>query len=225
MTAPDGPRPGRRAVLLGFGAAATLAATGLAAGPAAAAGKAVDAKKVFPYLDAYLKLPPAERSRFRLTYVFTRDGKPLTAPVWLVEGAAKTAIPLRADGAAARLPTLSQLGGAKVQIDVEEGVKLGVHMIMEPVMPPAADLDARELAAAYAQCTTGIKKSLGILAMAMPKLSGVVFSGVASGEAELADGRRVALPVVKGMVTFMPSALPTAKVLHFPRAPSRVEIG
>jgi hypothetical protein len=61
--------------------------------------------------------------------------------------------------------------------------------------------------------------------MAMPKLSGVVFSGVASGEAELADGRRVALPVVKGMVTFMPSALPTAKVLHFPRAPSRVEIG
>jgi len=213
----------RRAVLLGFSAAATVAV--LASGPAAAAGKSVDAKKVFPYLDAYLKLPAAERSRFRLTYLFTRDGKPLAAPVWLIDGAAKTPIPLRGDGAAARLPTLAQLDGAKVQIDVEEGVKLGVHMIMEPTLAPAADLDARELAAAYAQCTVGIKKSLGILAMAMPKLSGVVFVGVPSGEAELADGRRVPLPVVKGAVTFMPSALPGARVLHFPKAPSRVEIG
>ena len=215
---------GRRAVLLGA-AAASLAAPTLLAVPAAAAGKSVDAKKVFPYLDAYLKLPAAERSRFRLTYLFTRDGKPLAAPVWLLEGATKTAIPLRADGAAARLPTLAQLDTAKVQIDVDAGTKLGVHMIMEAVTAPAADLDARDLAAAYAQCTTGIKKSLGILAMAMPKLQGLVFPGVPSGEAELADGRRVALPVVKGVVTFMPSAMPAAKVLHFPRAPTRVEIG
>jgi hypothetical protein len=209
----------RRAVLLGFSAAATLAVL-----PAAAAGKSVDAKKVFPYLDAYLKLPPAERSRFRLSYLFLRDGKPLAAPVWLIDGAARSPIPLRADGAAARLPTLAQLATAKVEIDVEPGTKLGVHMVMEPTLAPAADLDARELAAAYAQCTTGIRRSLGILAMAMPKLQGLVFPGVASGEAELADGRRVALPLVKGVVAFSPTAMPTAKTLHFPRAPSRIEI-
>lgn len=215
----------RRAVLLGFSAAAAVAVSTLAAGPASAAGKSVDAKKVFPYLDAYLKLPAAERSRFRLTYLFLRDGKPLAAPVWLVDGAARTAISLRADGAATRLPTLAQLDSAKVQIDVDEGVKLGVHMVMEPTMAPAADLDARELAAAYAQCATGIKKSLGILAMAMPKLQGLEFPGVPSGEAELADGRRVPLPVVKGVVGFSPAAMPTAKTLHFPKAPSRIEIG
>jgi hypothetical protein len=215
----------RRAVLLGFSAAATLAVPTLASGPAAAAGKSVDAKKVFPYLDAYLKLPPAERSRFRLSYLFLRDGKPLAAPVWLVDGAARTPIPLRADGAAARLPTLAQLDGAKVEIDVEPGTKLGVHMVMEPAMAPAAEMDARDLAAAYAQCATGIKKSLGILAMAMPKLQGLLFVGVPSGEAELADGRRVPLPVVKGVVGFNPAAMPGAKTLRFPRAPGRVEIG
>jgi hypothetical protein len=208
----------RRAVLTGLGAV-------LAAGPAAADDRLVPAKKVFPYLDAYLKLPPGERSRFRLSYLFSRDGKPLTAPVWLLDGASKTPIPLRPDGAAARLPTLAQLGSAKVEVDVEAGTKLGVRMVMEPLATPAVEMDARDLAAAFAQCQTGIRKSLGILAMAMPKLQGVAFVGVPSGEAELADGRRVALPLVKGVVSFSPAAMPTAKTLRFPKAPSRVEIG
>ena len=64
----------RRAVLAG------LAALSLA-GRAEAAAKVVDAKKVFPFLDAYLKLPPADRSRFRLVYTFRSGGKPVTAPV------------------------------------------------------------------------------------------------------------------------------------------------
>ena len=62
----------------------------------------------------------------------------------------------------------------------EAGVKLGVHMVMEPTMAPAADMDARELAAAYAQCATGIRKSLGILAMAMPKRTPWVSQGLSS---------------------------------------------
>ena len=51
--------PARRRVLTG------LAALALAT-PAAAAGKLVDAKKVFAYLDASLKLGPADRNRFRM---------------------------------------------------------------------------------------------------------------------------------------------------------------
>lgn len=61
--------------------------------------------------------------------------------------------------------------------------------------------------------------------MAMPKIEGLAFRGVASGEAELANGRRVPLPVVKGVVTFRPPVLPTAITLRFARAPSRIEIG
>jgi hypothetical protein len=191
----------RRAVLLGLAAA-------IAAAPAAAAGKQVDAKKVFPYLDAYLKLPAADRSRFRLAYYFRRDGKPLAAPVWLVDGAARSPIPLRADGFAERLPSLAQIDRAKVEVEVEEGAKLGVSMEMEPTLAPAAMLDARELAAAFAQCETGTKKALGILAMAAPKLKGMVFHGVPSGEVEFADGRRAPLPMVNGRPVFSPASTP-----------------
>ena len=45
----------RRVVLTG---AAALAL----AGPAAAANRMVPARKLFPYLDAYLRLPPAKRN-------------------------------------------------------------------------------------------------------------------------------------------------------------------
>ena len=210
--------PGRRSVLTG------LAALALAT-PAVAAGKVVDAKKVFPYLDAWLKLAPGERNRFRMSYAFTSGGKPLSVPVWLVDGALRQPVPLRADGRAERLPTLAQLDRAKVQVDVEPGAKVGVGMSLEPTMAPAVELNARELAAALAQASAGMRKSLGILAMAMPKLEAILFLGVTSGEVEFADGRRAPLPVVKGVVSYNPALMPGARTLRFPRAPSRMEIG
>ena len=53
---------------------------------------------MFPYLDAYLKLPAADRSRFRLAYYFRSNGKPLTAPAWLVDGAQRQPLAVRPDG-------------------------------------------------------------------------------------------------------------------------------
>lgn len=217
MTWKPGALP-RRAVLAGLTAA-------IAARSAAAAGKQVDAKKVFPYLDAYLKLPPAERSRFRLAYYFRRDGKPLAAQVWLVDGASRTPIPLNANGAAQRLPALDQIGRAKVEVDVEEGAKLGVSMEMEPTLAPAAILDARELAAAFAQCEAGTKKALGIMAIAVPKLKGMVFHGVPTGEIEFTDGRKAPMPLVNGRPAFSPAQHAGAKTLRFPRPPTRIEFG
>ena len=208
--------PSRRLMMLGALALAT---------PALAAPKVVDAKKVFPYLDAYLKLPPADRSRFRLAYAFGRDGRPLTAAVWLVDGAQRQPVPLRADGRAERLPTLAQLERAKVQVDVDSGVKMSISMSIEATVALAADLDARELAAALAQAQGGMKKALGVMALAMPKLEGLRFHGVTGGEIELADGRRLALPVVGGFPFFAPAAQPTARRVRFAKAPSRVEIG
>lgn len=208
--------PSRRLIVLGALALAT---------PALAAPKVVDAKKVFPYLDAYLKLPPADRSRFRLAYAFGRDGKPLTAAVWLIDGAQRQPVPLRADGRAERLPTLVQIDRAKVQVDVDSSVKMSTNMTIEPTVSPAAELDAKDLAASLAQAQAGMRKALGVMALAMPKLEGVRFHGVASGEIELSDGRRVALPVVGGFPFFTPSAQPNARRLRFPKVPSRIEIG
>ena len=209
---------GRRAVLTGLVASAL-------ANPAVAAGKVVDAKKVFPYLDAYLKLAPGDRNRFRMAYSFKKDGKPLTASIWLVDGATRLPIALRPDGRVERLPTLAQLDRAKVQVDVDAGAKIGVSMSLEPVLAPAAELNARDLTAALTQASAGMRTALGVLAMAMPKLEALQFHGVTSGEVEFADGRRTPLPVVKGVVTYTPAALPGAKTLRFPRAPGRVEIG
>ena len=66
------PAPSRRTLLTLMGALALAPSAALGAD-----GKQVDAKKVFPYLDAYLKLPVADRSRFRLAYYFRSNGKPL----------------------------------------------------------------------------------------------------------------------------------------------------
>ena len=211
--------PSRRTLITLMGALA------LAAPATAADGKQVDAKKVFPYLDAYLKLPAADRSRFRLAYYFKSGGKPLTAPAWLVDGAQRQPLILRADGRAERAPTLAQLEHGKVQIDIAPGSKVGVSMSVEPLVAPAKDMDARDLAAALSQASTGVRKALGVLAMAMPKLEVVQFHGVTSGEAELADGRRAPLPVVGGVVTYDPAKLAGVKTLRFPKAPSRVEFG
>ena len=197
--------PTRRAVLAGL---ATLAF----ATQANAAGKLVEAKKVFPYLDAYLRLAPGDRSRFRMAYYFKKDGKPLTAPIWLVDGGSRQPVAVRADGRVERLPTATQLDRARIQVDIDAGAKVGVSMSLEPTLAPAVDLDARELAAALLQAASGIRKALGVLALAMPKLDALQFHGVTSGQVEFADGRRAALPVVKGILTFNPTTMPGASL-------------
>ncbi len=198
----------------------------LAAFPAVASDKLVDPKKVFRYLDEYLKLPAAERSRFRINYYLHLGPQPLTAPVWLVEGATKTPVPLRAsDGRVERLPTAAQLANAKIQIGVEEGAKLGLSIGIETLAAPTAEMDARDVAAALAQAAAGVKKAAGIMAMAMPKLTQVSFPGVASGEVITADGKRSPLPLVKGAPTFKPADFRNARTLKFPKAPLKGDMG
>ena len=207
----------RRAVLAG------LAALSLA-GPVAAAAKVVEAKKVFPFLDVFLKIPPADRNRFRLVYTFRSAGKPLAAQVWLIDGGPRTPMPLRADGRADRLPTLAQLDRGKIEIGVDAGTKISVGMTLEPTTVPAAELDARDLAAAIAQASTGVRKGAGIMALAIPKMQAVAFHGVTSGEVEFADGRRATLPIKDGTPTYTPTAQPAAKTLRFARPPARITI-
>jgi hypothetical protein len=212
---------------LGHSVGAALLALCLAGPAAAAAGdaaKQVDAAKLFAHYDAYLKLPPAERSHFTMAFYLHIGPAPLTAPVWLVEGDRKIPLPLRADGRVQRLPTLAQLGADKVAIGVDPATKLGLTVGLEPLVAPAADLDARELASAVAQAGPGMKKIAGVMAFTLPAPKAVLFLGVPSGEAELADGRRVPLPIVKGAPAYDPAAIPNARRIHLPKAPTRLDI-
>ncbi len=208
----------RRTLLVGVLALAAL--------PAAASDKLVDPKKLFRYLEEYSKLPAAERSRFRINYYLHVGPQALTAPVWIVEGAKRTAVPLRpADGRVERLPSAAQLANGKVQVGVDEGTKVGVTIGIETIAPPAAEMDAREVASALAQASVGVKKAAGIMAMAMPKLTQVSFPGVASGEVIMTDGKRAPLPLLKGVPSFTPGDFPNARILKFPKAPLKTDMG
>jgi hypothetical protein len=196
-----------------------------AASPVLAVEKVVDAGKVFARLDSYLQLPPGERNHFTAAYYIRLAGQPYTGQVWLLAGAARTALRLNAQGRVEHLPTAAQLAGGKLLFGVDASARLSVVVEVEPLLPPAAELDARELAAAVIQASAGVRKSAGILAVAAPKFSNVGFVGAPSGEVEFADGRRSALPLVKGVPTYTPAEQPNAKRIRLPRAPDRLEIG
>ena len=200
----------RRAVLAGVAAFAL-------AGPARAEERLVPAKKVFPYFDAYLRIPPAKRSRFSLADVLVKD-RPTA--MWLVDGQQRTPVPVSAEGRLLRLPTAAQWESGQVAISGPTGAKYGVALKLEALVSPAAEMDAATLAAAVAQANDGIKTAMGVASLVIPKIDGVTFQGVTAGEVIYADGRRAALPVVKGAPTFEPGKQAGAKTLKFAKAPS-----
>ena len=206
---------------LGILAAVAIA---LVASPALAAEKSIEIGKAFPFLKGYLELPAAKRSHFTMAYYLKVGSTPLTAPVWIVEGDKRTPLALGPGGKVTRLPGLAQLADAKLVIAVDPATKINATIGVEPLTPPAADLDAHELAAAIAQAAVGEKKAAGIMALAMPKLTNVAFVGVTSGEVEFADGRHAPLPLVKGAPTYDPATQPNAKRIRLPKAPEKLDI-
>ncbi len=215
---------------LGPTAATALLALCVSGPAAAAAGmrmeaaKQVDAAKLFTHYDAYLKLPAAERSHFTMAFYLRLGAAPLTAPVWLVEGDKKIPMPVRADGRIEPPPTLAQLVADKVEIGVDPGTKLRLIIALEPLAAPGTDLDARELAAAIAQARPGMRKIAGVIGFALPAPKAVLFLGVPAGDAELADGRRVALPLISGAPAYDPAAIPNARRIRLQKIPTRLDI-
>jgi hypothetical protein len=69
-----------------------------------------------------------------------------------------------------------------------------------------------------------MKKIAGVMALALPTPKAVLFIGASSGEAELADGRRVTLPLVKGAPAYDPAAIPNARRIHLAKVPSKLDI-
>lgn len=213
----------RRAVAAG----ALLAMTAVGARAAAPDARAIPAKKLFPFLDLYLSLPPGERSRFAMAYYLSQDGRPGTsARFFLVSGAGRTPLPVAADGRLLRHPTLAELNGdAVIAIDNRpEHGRFSLEMELQAVAPMAETVSAADCVAAIDQCNAGIRKKAGLIGFAAPTIEQVVFVGTSSGSATLADGRTVALPAIKGSPAFRPASLPSAGTLKFPRPPQRARL-
>ena len=55
-------------------------------------------------------------------------------------------------------------------------------------------MDAATLAAAVAQANDGIKTAMGVASLVIPKIDGVAFQGVSSGDVIYASGRAARRP-------------------------------
>jgi hypothetical protein len=214
----------RRAALTGLAALIPIGSLGLA-GEALAKSKAVEIGKLFPYLDLYLGIPAADRSRFSLAYFFqVESGGPLTLALVGPDGG-RTPLPLAGDGRVTRLPTLAEIKGkSKVEMTAPEGSKFKLEMVMLAKVAPAATLNAGDLAAAVAQCAAAIKAKAGLIGFAAPKIKRVTLRGASSGTAVDAKGVSKPLPLVTGSPSYDPELMPGIVTLKLARPPSRIEL-
>ena len=202
------------------------AAGALAAGPAfaAAADEPLPAKKLFPFYDLYLAIPAADRSKFTMAYYLRSNGKPATGVTLTLISAAgvRSPIPIGADGRILKTPGPADLKDGKIAIAKANAAdKFQLSMEMQPVVRMAEIMPAAELAASIAQCRAAIKAKAGVIGFAAPKIEQVIFTGLTSGTAVMADGRTAPLPLFKGMPAYDPAAQPGVASLKFAKAPGR----
>lgn len=213
--------------------AALAALTVLALGPLAPlslahadAGKTVPATKVFPFLEAMLKVPPAERARIKVTYALRRDGKPVTGvKATLIEaGGVRTPLPIDDQGRFQRLPTLAQLQAkAQLNLDVPADAKFGTAMLLDPVLKPTVEYDARELVATVEESNSAIRKAAGAMAPMAPQMEGLSFLKAESGVAVFPSGSTKPLPTQAGTVVFEPEQFKGASRVRLAKLPSAVD--
>lgn len=206
-------------------------ATGLAAPRLAFADgvRRIPLAKAFRYLDAYLGLAPALRSRFHLVFRALRNERPapdLKAAI-VLPGAGAMPLTLDPQGEVTRLPTLGELKSNAV-LEVDSGGQFRFATEIRPDVAPATSIDAGQLALALGQANNAIAQMAGPFDIVAPRLDVILFPDAGSGRALLADGRVAQLPttgVVKalGVVPYYePDALPGARMLSLARAPSRI---
>jgi len=192
----------------------------------AEAAKVVPAAKVFPFLEAFLKVPAAERARLRVTYSLHQDGKPAVGvKAALVEnGGSRTPLPIEAaTGRFERLPTLAQLQGkAQVAFDVPSATKFGVGMDLSPALAPALDYDARELTVTVKESNVAIRKAAGPMALMAPTMTGIAFAKAETGVAVFPDGSSRPLPAIKGMPYYRPEQFEGAIRVRLGKMPASV---
>ena len=211
---------------------AGLAATALGRAPIAFAKPAYSVRlsDAFTYLDKFLALPPQRRDKFTVAYYATRDRRP--APdlrLSIVDpGGRRTALTLDRDGRVNALPTIGQLqSGARLEAESAIGGKIDLDLEMHPVTPPSTHPDPGALSAALAQANDVVRAIAGIISFVAPQISAAVFVGAGSGQAILADGHALPLPVsagryLTGSPYFEPKAMAVVKALSLARTPTRI---
>lgn len=205
----------------------SAAALALAPGVSLAADKKKPppaAKKVFPYYDLYLGIPAAERTRFVMNYYLRLNDKPATGQGLYVvmPGGTRTLLTQAPDGRITRMPTLAELRDGVIDADEhKESDRFSLSMELQPVVRLGETMPAADLAAALDQCNAAIRKKMGVIGFAVPKMEQVIFVGAGSGQAVLTGGKTAPLPAFKAMPFYRPADLAGAQTLKFARAPTR----
>lgn len=211
----------RRVFLHGLGVVALVATPATAL---ADSKPPVKLAKAYPYLDAFLKLPATQRSRFHPAYYLNIAGKPPTGlHAATIDGAVRTPVVIEADGRLAHLPTLAQLqGSTMIQFDAPVETKIGIRLEIQATLAPAMQLDCRELMLAISQAAAAVKALAGPMAFAAPKIAIATFPGAVGGIALLPDNRRYPLAVGKFGPIYDPTKAPGATMVSLTHAPSRI---
>ena len=183
----------------------------------------VPVKKLFPYFDLYLGLPPQDRDGFHLEYLVKSSETSVRPRMVYTLGSVRTPIQLDSKGKILTMPDMTMLQQGKVEVPATSP-RGEIVLNLEPVVPLSRTIPANAVSNSISDYAKAISRA-GPLALAIPKLTGIAFRGVASGQVVFADGRKVSLPVERGHPVFRPSqsTMRGAVSLEFPAVPSRAE--
>lgn len=196
--------------------------------PGAPAGqKAVKASRAFRYLDVFLKVPAADRSKIRVNFYLRHDGRPAAGyhPV-LYQGGAQTPLPLDASGRFLRTPTLAQLRDkdAFIVIDAPSDANFSAGVAIEANLKPAQEMNAQEVDASLRSVGVVLQKAVGPLAFMAPAFTRASFPQAGSGVAISAAGAETPLPLDHGAPVYDPTVQRGAVRLRFEHVPSKVDL-
>jgi hypothetical protein len=219
-------------ILLRFAPAFVLSLSLVVGGPAfaqnskakVATERTIDVKKVFPFYDIYLGLPPQDRDGLILSYSVRSRTTNVRPELYYVLGNMRTPIEISPTGRIITMPDMNMLRNGQI---VKPGGQPSGSIILDlearvPLSRSISAADAANPINDYAAAT----RRAGPLALMAPKLTSVRFVGGTGGEAILRDGRRVPLRAApEGGVLFTPSSadLRGATSLSFITAPTSVE--
>lgn len=212
------------ASLLGFSLAAlSLVLTAQAQTASREGVRQLPVKMLFPYYDLYLGLPPQDRDGFYLEYLIKSSKTNIRPPMVYALGSVRTPIQLDLRGKILTMPDMTMLRQGKVEVPASSP-RGEIVLNLEPVVPLSRTIPANAVANSITDYAKAISRA-GPLALAVPKLTGIAFRGVASGQVVFADGRKVSLPVERGLPVFRPSqsTMRGAVSLEFSAVPSQAQ--
>lgn len=182
------------------------------------------ASEAFPGLKGFLNLPAADRSQLAIYYaVRIKHADPAAVKISMTYNGQTMPLRIAPDGRISPMPTREQLnGGARVTVSGPAGGTYAMKLHVYSPQPDGKTYDAAALNTGIKQGNAAMGKIAGALAMMVPKLDRVYFVGGGTGEAELANGQKKALPHTTtsgeypaGTPYYVPSQMNGAVRLHF----------